>query len=75
MAPLWLLGCWDLPAEDLVDRSDRPWDNPNRRPSHADRRRRIAREMLRNEFLNDLPKDPQRRKIRECFERLMALAA
>ena len=37
------LECWNEPAKRLVDRSDRPWDNPDRRPSHADRRRRIAR--------------------------------
>lgn len=48
------LACWDEPAEQLVDRRDRPWDNSARRPSHADRRRRIAREMLRQEFLCDL---------------------
>ena len=69
------LECWDEPSEQLVDRSDRPWDNPDRRPSHADRRRRIAREMLRHEFLNDLPTGSQRGKIRDRFERLMTLAA
>jgi hypothetical protein len=75
----WLYGLvelasWDLPAEELVDRSDRPWDNPSRRPSHADRRRRIIREMLRNEFLTDLHIAPDKGKIKECFERLLSLA-
>lgn len=37
------LASWDLSAEELVDRSDRSWDNPHRRPSHADPRRRIIR--------------------------------
>jgi len=69
------LECWDLAAEQLVDRSDRPWDNPSRRPSHADRRRRIAREMLRREFLKDLPAAPDEAKIRDQFERLLAMAA
>ena len=41
---------WDEDKSDLTDRSDRPWDNVDRRPSHADRRRRIAREMLRKSF-------------------------
>jgi hypothetical protein len=68
------LACWDLTAEQLVDRSDRPWDNPSRRPSHADRRRRIAREILRFEFLNDLRAAPDEAKIRDRFERLLALA-
>lgn len=76
----WLFGLvelasWDLPAEQLVDREDRPWDNPARRPSHADRRRRIAREMLRNEFLTDLPATADEAKIKEQFERLLSLAA
>ena len=31
------LASWDQPVEKLVDRSDRPWDYPDRRPSHADR--------------------------------------
>lgn len=75
----WLYGlveleCWDLPSERLVDRSDRPWDNASRRPSHADRRRRICREMLGQEFLADLPKAPDDRNIRARFERLLALA-
>lgn len=76
----WLYGlveleCWDLSAEQLVDRSNRPWDNPSRRPSHADRRRRIAREMLRTEFFSDLQDAPDKAKIRHRFERLLALAA
>jgi hypothetical protein len=68
------LACWDEPAEALVDRSDRPWDNPSRRPSHADRRRRIAREMLRKEFLDDLPTNAEQPKIRDRLERLLSLA-
>jgi hypothetical protein len=76
----WLYGlveleCWDAPAEALVDRSDRPWDNPHRRPSHADRRRRIAREMLRESFFGDLQTGTDERKIRQRFEQLLALAA
>jgi hypothetical protein len=68
------LACWDESAEKLVDRSDRPWDNPSRRPSHADRRRRIAREMLRHEFLDDLPANPEQPQIRDRLERLLSLA-
>lgn len=68
------LACWDEPAEQLVDRRDRPWDNPSRRPSHADRRRRIAREMLRQEFLDDLPTNAKQPKIRGRLERLLSIA-
>jgi hypothetical protein len=41
---------WHVPAEQLVDRSQRRWDNPARRPSHADKKRYIAREMLSAEI-------------------------
>jgi hypothetical protein len=68
------LECWDDTCVQLVDRSDRPWDNPGRRPSHNDRRRQIARKMLRETFLSDLQATPEPIKIRERFERLMALA-
>jgi len=69
------LECWDQSSETLVDRGDRPWDNPARRPSHADRRRRITREMLRETFLVDLQSETDGRKIRDRFEQLLALAA
>jgi len=69
------LECWDASSDQLVDRSDRPWDNPNRRPSHADRRRRIAREMLRDSFLSDLHAGTDETKIRMRFEQLLAIAA
>ncbi len=33
------LTSWDSEKSQLTDRSVRPWDNPDRCPSHADRRR------------------------------------
>lgn len=76
---LWvhtLLECWswNKPAESIRDRTDSPWDDPERRPSHADRRKALRQETLRNEFLS-LP-GPHRRssKIRNLYERLMKLA-
>ncbi len=56
----WSVGT--LRLEQLVDRSDRPWDNPDRRPSHADRRREIAHKMLRNRFMAELPASPTNAK-------------
>ena len=44
------LCCWDLDKTELVDRRARSWDNPDRRPSQADRRRHISREMLEKQF-------------------------
>jgi hypothetical protein len=66
---------WDRPADELVDRSDRCWDNPDRRPSHADRRRRILHEMLEKQFLLDLPPDLKHPIILDQIKHLLTLAA
>ena len=68
------LCCWDEDKSVLTDRTDRPWDNPDRRPSHADRRRRISREMLQKQFFAALPYAPQRQKLRPLFNDMLALA-
>ena len=52
---LWLhtlveLWAWDRPQSRLCDRSASPWDDPDRRPSHADRRNALRRECLRRKF-------------------------
>lgn len=64
---------WDAAASTLVDRQERPWDNPDRRPSHADRRRRIRREMLEKQFLGDLPNTPETTKFRRLIEACLSL--
>jgi hypothetical protein len=48
LTELW---AWDQPHEALCDRSASPWDDPERRPSHADRRRALQRLCLGQEFL------------------------
>ena len=69
------LCCWDQQKSQLADRSDRSWDNPDRRPSHADRRRTIAREMLRNPILAALPRTLNNYYFRTLLEHVIALAA
>ena len=64
---------WDQETSALVNRSDRPWDNANRRPSHADRRRTIAREMLEKQFLATLPRTPDTRKVRALVAGVLSL--
>ena len=64
---------WDQEKSDLTDRSDRPWDNAERRPSHADRRRTIGREMLEKEFLTVMASSPDAQKIRLLADRLLGL--
>ncbi|MDZ7617254.1 MAG: hypothetical protein U1E05_09630 [Patescibacteria group bacterium] len=68
------LCCWDLSQPELADRRERSWDNPDRRPSHADRCRCISREMPHEQFLAALPKDQNNRDFQRLFEALVALA-
>ena len=68
------LECWDASAERLVDRRDLPWDHLDRRPSHADRRRRLAREMLCETVLRDLQNRADERRILQRFGQLLPLA-
>jgi hypothetical protein len=68
------LCCWEMKQSGLTDRRARPWDNQDRRPSHADRRRLISREMLEKQFLAALPHAPDKRKFRTLFEALITLA-
>jgi hypothetical protein len=65
--------CWDVDKSELTDRRARSWDNPQRRPSHADRRRSISREMLEKTFLTGLPESPDNRKFHALFETLLNL--
>jgi hypothetical protein len=41
---------WDKQDEELVDRSASPWDSEPRRPSHADKRKALQKEVLRCEI-------------------------
>ena len=47
LVELW---AWDRPREALCDRSASPWDDAERRPSHADRRKALQRQCLSQEF-------------------------
>jgi hypothetical protein len=64
---------WNQEKAALTDRSDRPWDNAARRPSHADRRRAIAREMLRTQFPTTPPMTPESQKLHTLAETLLSL--
>ena len=66
---------WDKPDAELVDRSDSPWDEAERRPSHADKRKALQREVLRQEIEEVLAGPLEREKIRELAEKLLRLAA
>jgi hypothetical protein len=76
---LWMhmlveLWAWGRSHKALCDRRDSPWDDPGRRPSHADRRKALRRHILHNELsavtaVRSLP-----RKILRLVRHLMALA-
>jgi len=55
--------CWDALAERLIDRTDRPRNKSDRRPSYANRTRRLTRELLRQTFLCNLQNRADVRKI------------
>jgi hypothetical protein len=69
------LSTWDRKAEELVDRRSSPWDDPDRRPSHADRRNFLRRGMLENELNAALGSQSIPKKIIPLLKRLMGLAA
>jgi hypothetical protein len=50
---------WTAPEEKLVDRGTSPWDWEYRRPSHADKRKALQREILRGEIEAVLASRPQ----------------
>jgi hypothetical protein len=66
---------WNRPAEELVNRSDSPWDSPLRRPSHADKRRAWRRALLGEEIRAVLRTGVTEQEIQSTAERLLSLAA
>jgi SRSO17 transposase len=65
---------WQRPEEELVDRSASPWDKEPRRPSHADKRKALQREILSQEIEAVLSEPPNPQRYRELAEKLLALA-
>lgn len=66
---------WARPEEELVDRSDSPWDSPLRRPSHADKRRAWRQALLGEEIRAVLRAGATEEDIQAAAERLLNLAA
>jgi hypothetical protein len=66
---------WDRQGNDLVDRSESPWDSPRRRPSHADKRRAWRRALLGQEIRAALRPGVTEEEIQATAERLLSLAA
>ena len=76
---LWMhtlveLWSWDRSHQQLCDRSDSPWDDAGRRPSHADRRKALRKQIFRNELSTITDTESLPPKIIQLAESLMALA-
>jgi hypothetical protein len=77
---LWLhtlieVWAWDQPAKKLRDRSASPWDDPERRPSHADRRNAMRRAGIQETFSATEALATLSRKSRNLLCRLVKLVA
>lgn len=77
---LWMhtlveLWAWRRPAEEICDRSDSPWDDPSRRPSHGDRRKALRHAWFRNGFSAALTKHKIPRQIETLLNFLARMAA
>jgi hypothetical protein len=66
---------WGRSEESLSDRSDRPWDDAGRRPSHADRRRALQRAMLEAEYQRLEVPEPWSEKFRHLLDGVIRLVA
>jgi hypothetical protein len=66
---------WGRTEGELVDRSASPWDDPNRRPSHADKRRAWRLALLREEIRAVLYPGATAVEFQAAAERLLSLAA
>ncbi|MDG3007278.1 hypothetical protein [Paludisphaera mucosa] len=65
---------WRRSEAELVDRTDSPWDEPTRRPSHADKRRAWRREILAGDIFALLRAGPIDAEI-QAAAKLLRLAA
>lgn len=77
---LWLhtlieLWAWGRSHEELCDRRESPWDDPERRPSHADRRNALRRRCLGEEIQAAGRERPMSPKFQALFRRLLKLVA
>jgi hypothetical protein len=65
---------WDKDDAEVCDRSASPWDDQPRRPSHADKRKALQREVLRGEIEEVLCGRPKKQEIRALVDRLLDMA-
>jgi hypothetical protein len=76
---LWMhtlveLWAWHRPAKEICNRSDSPWDNSFRRPSHADRRKALRQALFQHGFSRALIKHKIPEEIKNLLKYLSQLA-
>ena len=72
LVELW---AWGQKKSAVCDRSDSPWDDQFRRPSHADKCSRLRQEVLKRTFFETFGHSRKNRKIARQFYKLLKLAA
>lgn len=77
---LWMhtlveLWAWRRSGGQLVDRGDSPWDDPERRPSHANRRKALRAQIMQGELFTITTEWSLPRKIIRLAKTLMDIAA
>jgi hypothetical protein len=66
---------WERSFDQLCNRSASPWDVEERRPSHADKRKALQRELLEQEYWRRWGDRPCPPEIQELVTLLLDLAA
>jgi hypothetical protein len=72
LVELW---AWTQPKAKLCDRSASPWDDPDRRPSHADRCNALRRLCLQQEIQAAQGRTPIRGQLKALLRRFVRLLA
>lgn len=70
LVELW---AWEKPTEEICDRSQSPWDQEPRRPSHRDKRKGLQRQVLRWEFFEGWAAEEVEDKMEHWWQRLISL--
>jgi hypothetical protein len=71
LVELW---AWNQPHEQICDRSRCPWDNAERRPSHADCRKALQRQCLERQFSTLTADEPIPPKTQKFIQDVLNLA-
>jgi hypothetical protein len=72
LVELW---AWTKDKRRLSDRSASPWDDPDRRPSHADRRKALRDQCIDEEYLAIAKRRSIPKKFTALLQRLRKLVA